>query len=346
MPPQQGGWAAVRRRIRRLKDQGFSDEEIQLLAQSTTNQKQYKRLKQQILADKQVTTPGPPPPPLPPPAGPTEAMTDARDYIDGILSEYGIGGLSDWAWEQIVDGASIDRIIQSLRQQPLYQQRFGGMLLRQEQGLPAISESEYIAFERQAFQLMRSYGLPEGFYDQPEDFVAMIGNDLSLNELNQRISNGFARVTQNAPPEVLDAFARMYGTNGVAELAALYLDPDRQMPRLLEQAQSAEFAGYGDLYGFDASRDEAERVGRLGLSTQEIRRGVDTLAEANPFFEETVSEDTDLRAESEGADYVFAGGPGSDAVRRRIDERRAAFGGTVNPQTDNQGLASARSAGR
>lgn len=271
----------------------------------------------------------------------TNVNQDARDYIYALLSDYGLGGEAGWAWEELVNGQTQDQVSQSLRKRPAYQIRFQGLAIRAQKGLSAISESEYINYERNAYQLMREAGMPPGFYDDPADFANLIGNDVSINEVNQRITNSYGRVAQ-APQSVRDAFAEFYGANGDSALAAFFLDPDRAQPLLERAAAAAEVGGIGADFGFGLDKSTAEQVGGMGLSSSAIREGIATLGQGKSYFDETISERDDLRAETTGVKAAFGiDGESADAFRNRRDRRAAEFGGTEGAYATQQGVLGA-----
>lgn len=268
----------------------------------------------------------------------SEGAEDQQAILNRLLEDYGLGDLKEWAWEQIKTGASDERILQNLRDTESYKERFAGMAARTAQGKVAISESEYLDYERQAAQMMKRYGLPPGFYDDPADYAALIGSDISLDELNSRIVEGYTRVT-NAPIEVRQAFAEMYGMDGDAALTAAFIDPDRAEQALLKQARSAEAKGWGGLFGIDFSNPEAETLGGIEMSTDQLRQGLADLSTLNPLFTESVSEDEDMRAGEQGIEAVFnTGGTGANELDERRRERLAAVSGGGGANITQQGL--------
>lgn len=270
-------------------------------------------------------------------------QTDALAYIRNTLDQYGLGSEADWAWSQIVQGVGQTQLLQALRQRPAYQQRFQGMAQRQANGLPAVSEAEYIAYERQAYQLMLAAGMPEQFRTQ--DYIAnLIGQDRSINEVQQLISNAYLAVTQ-APPEVRQTFADYFGPQGDSAFASFILDGQHAAPALEQMAQQAIVGGTGRTYGFDVGQGLAEQIVQRGLTGQ-APQTFGQVAAQRPLFTETVSENQDL-TEQQGVSAGF-GIDQTDVgkVRRRAEERAAAFGGQatggVTTQEGAIGLGAAR----
>lgn len=255
------------------------------------------------------------------------ADKDAHEYLKGVLDSYGLSSLGDWAWQQIQEGYSTDRILQNLRETGEYKQRFKGLTLRREAGFNAISEGEYIAYETAVRQMMRAAGMPADFYDSPDDFANFIGRDVSASEMQARIDQGYLAASQ-APPEVRDQLRSLYGiTEG--QLAAFFLDPDRALPLLQRQLGAAQASGAAVMSGYGAlSQGEAENLAALGVDEGQARQGFGALVESRELFgglpgmgEEAISRDTQQAA-------VFGGdAQAMEQIKRRASERVSAGSG-------------------
>jgi hypothetical protein len=225
----------------------------------------------------------------------------------------------------------ISQIMLDLRSRPEYKARFPAMEALAKKGR-AMTEAEYVAYERSAAGLFRVAGLPDGFYDSPEDFANLIANEVSVNELSSRVQTAFVAVAQ-APQVVKDKFAEFYGPNSDKALAAYMLDPDKALPMIESQIASANFAGIGSRFDFNIGQPRAEQMSREGIDGSQVAGG---FAQADRM--RALSRDTVLEAqvgstvsEDQLLDATF--GVGSEApIRRRLEQRVAAFsgsGGTV-----------------
>lgn len=276
---------------------------------------------------------------------PPGSRPNASGYLQGLLDSYGLGGLSDWLMEQIRLGVEEDEIIQGLRQQPLYKERFKAIEQRRLLGLPALSETEVIDYENTARGMFRSSGLPEGFYDQFDDFTAFLVNDVSIAELSSRVEDGYVRVA-NADPSIRAAWTEWFGSQqaGDAALAAIFLDHERALPLLQRQVAAAEIGGIARNFNFgDINQEQAfDLTGKLdpGVTRAEINRGMTRLAEVRPVFQETVSRrenGDDLQAGREGLAYAFETGD-AERVRNRIRQRLADFSGGTKAAMSQRGM--------
>lgn len=265
---------------------------------------------------------------------------DAFKRIEGYLGDFGLAtpALTSWLWSQIKENHSIDIILADLRGRPEWKARFPGNELRREKGLPLMSPETYVQWETNARQSMRAAGMPEGFYDTPDDFAKMVGHDISINELQDRIDRGYAAV-MDAPQQVKDAFFQFYGTNTDGALAAYFLDSERATPLLLKQARAAQAKGYGSMNDFTISQQQSEFVADLDISEEQLRQGYQQLGEIRGVFSETVGEaGQDLEAGAEGVEAAFGAGTGQEKIAKRLEERKAALGGQGGSLKTQQGF--------
>lgn len=257
-------------------------------------------------------------------------MADARDLIRQYLADLGLTSETDWAIEQVIAGRSPEAVQIDLEARPAFQARFPGYQQLKQAG-KAVSVNQWLAYETQARQVLRGAGLPEGFYDQPEDFAKFIVNDVSVAELQQR--------TQMAEDAVYREYdvegARLYGLDS-GDFMAMILDPTVAQPlveRKFRAAQAATVAQRSTFGALDAA--QAERVGALTSSVEQAQQGFTQLAGQKDLFAAQAGE-------SEiGADTQIAAAFGGDAAARQQVENRqrrraAAYeqgGGVVQGQT-------------
>ena len=202
---------------------------------------------------------------------------DARDAVEIIrdtLRQYGLEDLTSEAYNMLIEGSSTEAVVLRLRESDRFRERFSGMELRREAGLPAISPAEYISLERSYRQTMMAAGIPEGFYDSPDDLAAFIGNDISQAEMTQRVSMAAAAV-QSIDPNLKTQLQDLYGigVENDGELTAYFLDPERGV-NVIEQRLQLEAAGLSSAamgtLGGGFERETAERLADLGVQRREI----------------------------------------------------------------------------
>lgn len=249
----------------------------------------------------------------------TTADTPAKAQLKLALDAWGLGSLVDWAWGQLTSGASQEQVLLSLRDQPTYKQRFAGNEVRAQQGLPPLSEAQYLAYEGQARQMMRAAGLPADLFDSPTDFATYIGKDVSVSELASRvqIAQRYAATDPTVTPEERAAMARLYGAGG---LAAYYLDPERALPALQGQVVAAQSAAAAQLAGFgQLDRGQAERVAGLSSSVQQTQQAFTQLTRQRELMQALPGE---LGVDTITANQQIDAALGGDAVQQDNISRR------------------------
>jgi hypothetical protein len=148
------------------------------------------------------------------------------------------------------------------------------MQIRRDNGMSAISPAEYIRLERGYRQVMMAAGIPEGFYDAPDDFAAFIGNDVSQAEMTERVAMA-ATAVQSIDPNLKTQLQDLYGigVENDGELTAYFLDPERGTS-LIEQRLQMEAAGLSaaavGTLGAGFERQTAERLADLNVQQREI----------------------------------------------------------------------------
>lgn len=248
-------------------------------------------------------------------------MADAQAYVTGLLSDYGLGSLTDWLWSQIQSGATDDQIVQSLRQTPEYAARFPGLDQMRREGR-AISENQWIAYESTARQLMRARGIPADYYSSPADLAKFIVNDVSVAELQQRIDQAASTIDNHFD---LQAAQDVYGLNP-GDLLGLFLDPTKAENRLMAQAKAIQSAGAAAQTGFGSlSQAQAEQAGGYGLSREQAVQGFGALTQEAELFKPLTQGETQI-----GTDTQIAAGLGGDAqaasqIQARARRRTAEF---------------------
>lgn len=252
----------------------------------------------------------------------------SKMFLKGVLERYGLGGLVDWAWQQIGLFRPDEEILLDLREQDSYRQRFPGMRGREANGHNAISEEEYLSIETAYHQIMRASGLPPEFYDSNEDFTQFINNNTSPLELTSRIQDGYRRVAQT-DPAVRAAFEEFYGGATDAALATMFLDPVRGADLLVKMARTAEVAGIGRRSGVAIGMSQSEEIAAFEPPVSQINAGFSQVGSQADLERETFGEYNNLQA----GDLISAAFNTSGAlearqkIRKRRDSRMAAFSG-------------------
>ena len=256
-----------------------------------------------------------------------ESRESAKSIIANLLEQYGLGNLTDFVNDLITkeDIISGDVILGRIRMTEQYKKRFAANAARRASGYNALSEAEYVSLENSYRQLMRASGLPQGFYDQADDFTQLISGDVSVAELSNRINNGYLAV-QQANPQVVTEMRRLYGVDDSA-LAAYFLDPAKATPILLRQAQAAQIAGEATLQAQrELTAAQAEQLAVAGVSPEQARAGFQTIAAAEQLFVPLPGTTEQAITQEEQMAGVFGtSAAAQQRLRQRSRERAAAF---------------------
>lgn len=245
-----------------------------------------------------------------------KARRDSYARLNQVLGEYGLGSLGALVQQWLIEGLSEAEITGRMRDTDQFKTRFPGIAERTKKGLAPISPGEYVAYERNARQLMRAAGIPEGFYDQQEDFTRFITNDLSLSELGDRVTLA-ANAAFKMPKEDRDALTR-FGM-GDGDITAYWLDPEKAQPLLERKFAAAQLAGSASRTKFgELSESTADRLAMQGVTADQAQQGFGNLVDARELFnpleggEEMIGQDEQIGAAFEG----------NANARRRIEQQR------------------------
>lgn len=204
------------------------------------------------------------------------AQMGAAAYIKAMLQEWGIAELYDDAVRLIREGLDGDAITLQLQETQSFKTRFSANEDRRRKGLPALSPGEYIATERQYRQVLRQYGLPEGFYDSNDDVKNFLRNDVSPAELAQR-AQAAQKVWLSGNADYRSTWRDFYGLTDGAAIAAM-LDPKTAMPIIDQQVAAAQIGAAAKRQGLGVDRRRAEELGALGVDEQAALTGYGQIA--------------------------------------------------------------------
>jgi hypothetical protein len=252
----------------------------------------------------------------------------AKATLNNTLAQYGLEGLGEFAWKEYLLGFPIEQILIDIRNTPEYKTRFPAMDYLGQQG-KAITEAEYINYERSAASIMQAAGLPPGFYDQPSDFANFLKNDVALPELQNRVDLARTAIYQS-DPDTLSALEDFYGAwgtpeNMVGDLTAYFLDEQKALPLIqtrlaAAQTQSAaQRSGYGQI-----TRTEAERLANLGITPEAAGKGFGSLASIEPLFTNLPGEVGTTPTREQGQAAAFENNAEAQQAIEKQRRRRAA----------------------
>ena len=119
-------------------------------------------------------------------AGQNPNLINWRDYFVTVLRGWGLESLAPKVIDFVNQGFIGDTILLKLQETPEYKTRFSGNEARIKAGLAPIDPQTYLGLENSYRSVLRNAGVPEGFYDNPDDFSNFIANDVAPTELKER----------------------------------------------------------------------------------------------------------------------------------------------------------------
>ena len=255
----------------------------------------------------------------------TAEQQSAWAYMQQFLDQAGLGSLGAVVQRLIQNGMTDANQLQlELQNTSEWKTRFAGNERLRAAGLPVMSVGEYLSVERSYAQIMKNYGLPSGFYDDPSDFAEFIGGSVSARELEQRVS-AWSDLANREDPAIKEQLRAMGISDGA--LTAYMMDPTRAAPLIQKTYQQALVGGAARTHGLDAGG--ASRLVERGITEREALQGYGVISDAMPeacrlsdIYGEDVDQ-SDLEAE------VFENSGEASRKRKRLASReRAAFQGT------------------
>jgi hypothetical protein len=161
---------------------------------------------------------------------------NALANLTSTFSKYNLQSLIPKIKELVINGATESTIALELAETPEYKQRFKANTERLAKGLAVLDAGTYIGMEDSYRQALRAYGLKQ--FDTDDYVSQFIANDISANELSNRIVTAVQRV-QNADPAITRQLKDFYNI-GQNDLVAYVLDPNQQFQKIERQVQAAE----------------------------------------------------------------------------------------------------------
>jgi hypothetical protein len=141
---------------------------------------------------------------------------------------------------RITGASTIDDIGIQLRESEAFRRRFGANEARRAANKPAYSVSQYLQLESSYRQVLNAAGMPKDFYTDRTDIESFITNDISPDEVQFRVQQGYAAV-KNADPAVVNELKTLYGLDE-GTLAAYFIDPNKTKDAVVRSARAAEVA--------------------------------------------------------------------------------------------------------
>jgi hypothetical protein len=266
----------------------------------------------------------------------------AADELKAVLRRYGLEGLFDNLNKAVMADTTLvrnaDALFGSIRETPIYKERFKGNADRVTKGLPELSEAEYINQEMSYKTNLANLGMPKGFYDTKEAFANFIANDISPVELAQRIQQGYNAVTQ-ASPEVVNQLKRMVPDLTDGDIAAYFLDPTKSGQEIERKARAAQISAAGVTQGgMQITTAQAEQLAKQGVSAEQAQQGFTQIGQQQELFQTNLLGEQALTQEDIVSGVLTNDQAAAQRIARRRRGRTASFetGGSFAGQGGQQ----------
>lgn len=207
----------------------------------------------------------------------------AKDAVNKLLSEFGMGGLTDEIWNQWTSGTTADQIMEYVRKSGEYKTRFPAMATLNAAGRN-ISEAAYIGKEQADIELMKQYNIPSGVFDTKDYLGKLIANNVTQVDLQKRLIAAQDTV-MSYDTSIIKYAKDTYGI-GVGDLMAWALSPELALPVIQQQAKAMQIGGAAYAAGLaarDITKSEAESLATAGITQQQAQQGFTNIAQMGEY---------------------------------------------------------------
>lgn len=263
---------------------------------------------------------------------------DLQSSLDKLGLSFLFNYLNDLIADPNIDKNDVDAVGKYIETSPdsaiqtAIKKRFIGNEGRVKAGLQPLKPIEYIQAEQSYIDRLKNNGLPQGFYDQPEDLAKLIAGTVSAVEFENRIQQGYL-AARAAPQSVKNQLQTLYGVTE-SDMAAYFLDPTRaedvmgrkKNAELFSRAQrSAEIAAQAQTQAnIQVSRLTAEELQAQGISPQEAQTGFTEIGAQQELYTPLMGEQAISQTQQIGA-ALGTNAEARKAVAARKRSRQAAF---------------------
>lgn len=205
-----------------------------------------------------------------------QAQKDATAaVVKAAFDMYGLSSLYPKIVQFAQSGMSADAILLQLRQTDEYKARFPAMAALNQKGR-AITEAQYVDYERTAANIESRYGFANGLITGA--VTDLLTNEVSAAELADRAQIAAAD-SITAPQDLRTKLADWYHIDPDTALRSYYLDPEKSIPVLEKQSAAARIGAWADrqaVTGVDAAL--AEQLYGIGVTEADAQAGFGRVA--------------------------------------------------------------------
>lgn len=254
----------------------------------------------------------------------TSDQQSSLALMTDTLRQWGLDALVPDLQKLILQGdTNSDTLALALSQTDAYKQRFAGNAIRAAKGLPELTPAQYIATEESYKNVMQSWGIPSGYYDNEASITQMIGNDLSPSEVDARAKIAHDQYL-NAPDDWKKLWQSYGFTNGDA--IASILDPNVATQIIQDRAAQVSIGGAAADQGFAVGQQRAQQFYQNGVTLDKARAAYAQIAQSFATDQSIASRfhQTFGQAQEEN-DLLLNQGAASNERQSLYDEEKALF---------------------
>jgi hypothetical protein len=250
------------------------------------------------------------------------AQNNAYEYLRRMFEGYGLGTLAPKILEMVQKGYDGDTIALMLQDTQEYKERFKANEERRKKGINVLSPGEYIALERQYRQLLSTAGLPDGFFDQNDDFTNWIAGDVSPAEVQERVGMA-SQALYNSDPYYIQNL-RSFGL-GDGDMVAYMLDSKRALPLLQKTVKAAQIGAEASRNSLGIDKARAEMFADLGVSQEQARSAYQQIADILPTTEKLGKIHGEDFGQSDLENEILGGSGLASQKRKRLAAKEASL---------------------
>lgn len=252
---------------------------------------------------------------------------NAYEAIRLMFDGFGLGSLAPKILEYVQQGYGSDTITMLLQRTDEYKQRFAGNEARKKAGLPVLPPNEYLATEQAYRQIMRNAGLPNGFYDSPEDFNRFLAVDVSPTELKTRVDLA-VQATEFADPALTKALKAQGVDTGA--ITAWFLDEKKAIPLITKQMNAAQIGAAALRNSLEMDPTRSMEWAKQGVTADQAKQGYGQIAGFLPEASKLGTIYGDLYDQQTAEAEIFGeSGVAGEKRKKLASQERASFGGSV-----------------
>jgi hypothetical protein len=184
--------------------------------------------------------------------------TTAMDALTSLFAQFGLSDLAKSVGVLAADPTlTMPEKYAKVYELPEYKQRFPAMAEMQKKGIVE-TEGQYISQEQSYMNVLKSAGLPSGFYDSHDNMGQWMLNSVSPEEVASRVRRA-QQVLDTADPTLINTAKNYYGLDR-DHLLAHVLDPAAAAPLIDKQMRSVQAGAAASRNNIQLDKTQAESL--------------------------------------------------------------------------------------